>query len=266
MVNKFGRDSEIYIKAKNNKGFTSLDDCYFTAPCKIAKPFFNEENGMMNIIVMSASAGIMEGDCYHTKVELGVGARMALHSQAYTKIHRMQEGQATQANLFFLAPGAFLDYAPKPTIPYACSSFHSVSECYLDTGAAFLYSDILACGREKKGECFAFTEYRSCNKVYYHGELIFLDRQMLVPASQHLSGIGFFEGYTDQGTLGFFYDSVDDQLLKRLFNILEKIPNIEFGLTKTNRYGIIMRVLGNSADYLLNILNELKRTIYRNLA
>lgn len=263
MVNKFGRDSELYIKAKNLNGMTFLEDSFFTAPFKIAKPFSDEKNGVMNIIIMSASAGIMEGDCYRIKLELGAGARVALHGQSYTKIHRMQEGQASQFNQFFLEEGAFLDYAQKPTIPYAGSSFQAVSECFLKSGSAFVYTDVFACGRVKRGERFEFTEYRNCNKVYYQGDLIFLDHQVLEPGCQDLEGIGCFEGYTHQATLAFFYDNFDDQLLEVLFNILEKTSDIEFGLTKTTRFSLLVRILGGSADYLSKILFDLKLECYK---
>ncbi len=262
MVNNFGQDSELYIKAENINGMTSLEDCFFTAPFKIAKPFWDEKKDIMNIIVMSASAGIMEGDCYRIRLDLGVGARIALHGQSYTKIHRMQEGQASQFNHFFLAKGAFLDYAQKPAIPYAGSSFQSDSECFLNSGSAYMYSDVFACGRVKRGERFEFKEYRNCNKVYYLGDLIFFDRQVLVPGYQFLEGIGFFEGYSHQATLAFFYDNFHDQLLERLFGILEKSSDIEFGLTKTKRFGLVVRILGDSADYLSKILVELKQECY----
>ncbi|SFR14575.1 urease accessory protein [Desulfoscipio geothermicus DSM 3669] len=262
MINKFGQDSELYIKAKNINGRTCLEDYYFTAPYKIAKPFWDEKKGLMNIIIMSASAGIMEGDYYRTRLELGAGARVALHGQTYTKIHRMQEGQASQFNQFFIAKGAFLDYAPKPTIPYAGSSFQSVSECFLQSGSAFLYSDVFACGRVKRGERFAFREYKNCNKVYYQGDLIFLDHQVLMPSCQNLEGIGCFEGYTHQATLAFFYDNFDEQLLERLYDILKKTCDIEFGLTETKRFGLIVRILGSSADYLFKVLFDLKQEIY----
>jgi len=101
MINKFGQDSELHIKAKNINGRTCLEDYFFTAPYKIAKPFWDEKKGLMSIIIMSASAGIMEGDCYRTRVELGAGAKVALRGQSYTKIHYMQEGRASRFNQFF---------------------------------------------------------------------------------------------------------------------------------------------------------------------
>lgn len=262
MSNNFGKDSELYIKTKAVNGVTMLEDSFFTAPYKIAKPFFDDTKGVMNIVVMSASAGIMEEDYYRMHIELGRSSKASLYGQSYNKIHRMKEGRASQFNKFFLEEEAFFDYAQKPTIPFADSSFHSATECYLKFGSEFLYSEVLACGREKRGERFEFKEYKNCNRVYYHEELIFLDSQLLSPSCQNLEGIGFFEGYTHQATLAYFCDRFNDNLLERLFGILDNLPGIDFGLTKTKRFGMILRILGNSSDYLEKILFSLREEIY----
>ncbi len=263
MSNNFGRDSVLYIKAKAVDGITILADSFFTAPYKIAKPFFSETNSVLNIVLMSASAGIMEEDCYQIKINLGSGSKVALHGQSYNKIHRMKQGHASQFNTFILEDGAFFDYVQKPTIPFADSRFGSTSECYLHDNSAFLYSEVLACGREKMGEHFAFKEYKNCCRVYYHGEIIFLDNQMYLPSYQSLDGIGFFEGYTHQATLAYFCDRFEDKLLDDLYGILESIQGIDFGLSKTNDFGLIVRILGHSSDKLEKILLCLREEIYR---
>lgn len=262
MSNNFGKDSELYIKAKAVNGITTLEDSFFTAPYKIAKPFFNENKRLMNILVMSASAGIMEGDCYRVNVELGAASRTALLGQSYNKIHRMKDGYATQVNQFFLESGAFFDYAQKPTIPFAGSSFHSTSECRMKSGSSFLYSEVLACGREKRGERFEFKTYKNCNKVYLNGDLIFMDNQLLSPECQVLDGIGFFEGYTHQAALAYFSEDFEDGLLESLYGILEHINGIDFGLTKIKKHGMLVRILGNSSDFLEKNLDGLRDEIY----
>ncbi|MGN1318538.1 MAG: urease accessory protein UreD, partial [Lachnospirales bacterium] len=67
MENKYGRVSKLNIKIKSNKGKTLLDDLYFTPPFKIMKPFYEED--IMKLILMSASPGIMEGDCQKITIE-----------------------------------------------------------------------------------------------------------------------------------------------------------------------------------------------------
>ncbi len=261
MDNRYSQDSELYIKAGNVKGRTSLADYFFTAPFKIAKPFWDEQKNILNIIVMNASAGIMEGDRYRTSIKLSAGARVSLQGQSYTKIHRMTKGRAEQHNRFFLSAGAMLDYAPMPTIPYAGSSLHSVTECFLQNGSALIYSDIFACGRVKRGERFAFSEYKKCLKVYCQDELVLLDRQVLLPGSQDLEGIGFFEGFTHQATLAFIHDGFDRQLPDRLFDILKEYADIESGLTEIKKCGLMIRILGHSAEHLSRVINNLKQPL-----
>ena len=201
MNNKFGKESVLYIKAKAINEKTYLQDSYFTAPFKIAKPFFEGDDGVMSLMIMSSSAGVMEGDNYRLDVELDKDAKVKLESQSYQKIHRMKSGNAVQHNSFNLAKGAFLDYAPKATIPFAESSFSSSTVCRLEEGAVFIYSDILSAGRVKSGEVFGFREYRRGIRVYYGRELIFLENQFLYPKEQTLENICFFEGFTHQVSL-----------------------------------------------------------------
>ncbi len=77
-----------------------------------------------------------------------------------------------------------------------------------------------------------------------------------------LEGIGCFEGYSHQATLAFFYDNLNDQLLERLYDILKETCDIEFGLTKTKKFGLLVRILGTGADYLVKVLLDLKQEIY----
>ncbi len=264
MKNQFGKESRLFIKSKALNGKTYLEDSYFTAPFKITKPFYENNYGMMSIMVMAASAGVMEGDAYKIDMELGVESKVRLESQSYQKIHRMKDGYAYQHNRFNLEKGSFLDYSPRPTIPFKDSCFCSTTECRMAGGSAFLYSEILAGGRVKSGEIFKFREYRSGIRIYYGNELIFVENQFLCPMEQNLGGIGFFEGYTHLGSLGFFHDKVDDDLIDDIYVELEAIEDLQFGISKTKKYGLVVRILENSSDKLENILGCVKSIILRN--
>jgi urease accessory protein len=263
MHNQFGKESCLYLKTEALNGKTYLKDLYFTAPLKIAKPFYEDTDDLMSIMVMTASAGVMEGDSYRIDAKLGKGSRVILGSQSYQKIHRMKDGHADQHSFFVLEEGAFLDYAPRPTIPFNGSCFYTTTECRMAEGSAFLYSEILAGGRVKSGETFQFKEYRSGTSIYYGKELIFLENQFLCPKEQSLAGIGFFEGYTHQASMGFFNDHVDDELIDNLYEILEGMDDVQFGISKTKKYGLVLRILGSSSDELESILCCIKKEIYR---
>lgn len=263
MANNFGKESLLFIKTKLSNNKTIIEDSYFTAPFKIAKPFYNYEDNVVNLVVMCASAGIMEGDCYRINMEIGKGSAISLQGQSFSKIHQMDKGDAKQENHFYIEENAFLDYDPKPTIPYAKSNYTSTTICYMQKGSQYIYSEIISCGREKSGEQFAFKQYKNCNKVYYYDELLFLDNQLLIPEVQQVSDIGFFENYTHQATLAYFFDSMDSDLIERLFCILEQFNNIEAGVSATHKNGIIVRMLANGSEYIENIIKSIRSEIYK---
>lgn len=263
MINMFGSESRLYIKTGLSNNRTIVVDSYFTAPFKIVKPFYNYDRNMAEIMVMSASAGVMEGDCYRTEIEVGRACALSLKGQSYTKIHKMTEGYAKQENIFKVMEDGFFDYDPRPAIPFGASDFVSGSSCYLCKGAKYLYSEIISCGREKSGEYFNFRRYKNYNRVFYCNQLIFLDNQELTPEAQELSGPGFFEGYTHQASLAYFYDALDrEAAVEKLFKVLQTYGGIEAGISTTYKYGIIIRILAYSSDILENIFDSIRNIIY----
>lgn len=263
MTNNFGKESLLFVKTKLSNNITVIEDSYFTAPYKIAKPFYDYEENMANLMIMCASAGIMEGDCYKIDMVIGEGSAISLQGQSFSKIHQMNSGYAKQENNFHIETNAFFDYNPKTTIPFAKSKFKSNTVCYLQKGSQYIYSEIISCGREKSGEQFAFKQYKNFNKVYYCDELLFLDNQVLIPEVQELNDIGFFENFTHQATLAYFYDQMDSNLIERLYCILKQFNNIEAGISNTHKNGIVIRMLANGSDCLENIIKNIRTELYR---
>lgn len=52
----------------------------------------------MQVMVLSASAGIMEGDVQKFDIHVNPGTSLEYLSQAYEKIHKMKEGMARRRN------------------------------------------------------------------------------------------------------------------------------------------------------------------------
>lgn len=264
MNNNFEKESILYIKTKFEKNKSIIADSYFTAPFKIAKPFYEPDKKTANIILMSASAGVMEGDCYKINMDVGMDSAVSLQGQSFSKIHKMETGYARQDNNFVIRENAFFDYDPKPTIPFAGSSFISNSVCYLEKGAQYIFSEILSCGREKSGERFQFRQFRNSNRVYYCNKLIFLDNQFLVPATQKVEGTGFLEGYTHQATLAYFSENNNCNLVEKINDLLDSAESeVEAGVSTLHKNGVIVRILGYSSDFLEKIIAGIRKEIYK---
>ena len=122
--NQFGKISSVSLTAASRDGETILRDVRFTAPYKIMQPF-RKRDGSIQVMLLAASAGILEGDRQEFRLEVQPGAKMEFLSQSYDKIHPMHTGSASRDISVKVAAGASLAYHPQPTIPFQDSAFES---------------------------------------------------------------------------------------------------------------------------------------------
>ena len=83
--------SRLYLKAENYAGRTVISESFFSAPLKIAKPFYHEN--FTTVMMMSASAGMLDGDCYDIEIKVCTGARLRFTGQSFNKIFRSTSGK-----------------------------------------------------------------------------------------------------------------------------------------------------------------------------
>ena len=88
--NQFGKVSSLSLTAAYKEGKTYLQDASFTAPYKIMFPFEKKDGGIQ-VMLLAASAGIMEGDRQEFCFEILPEAKLEFVSQSYDKIHPMKE-------------------------------------------------------------------------------------------------------------------------------------------------------------------------------
>lgn len=249
MNHLFGKVSYLRLETAFKQGETYLKDLSFTAPFKVMTPF-RKEDGAIEVMLLSASAGILEGDLQKMEFIVRSGSRMSFSSQSYEKIHRMEKGEASRTTIITIEPDAFFFYRPLPTIPFAGSAFSADTKVALsDTTAQFVYQEILSCGRKCSGEAFAYRYYRSKIRVYQNDRLIFCDNTHFSPETQQLSGFGMYEGYSHLLTLLYFCDTVLEERISQTREYFET-TGYDGGISLLPYGGISIRVLGNSAQEL----------------
>lgn len=237
--------SRLLINAENRSGRTVITKSEFTSPLKIARPFYHDK--YTEIIMMSASAGMLDGDTYDIEIAVGEGAALKFSEQSYGKIFKADKIGVQKSVRINVGRNGSLLYFPMPVIPFEGSIFRNFSEIRLDEDSRFVMCDILTCGRVAMNESFAFSGYKSRTAVYADNRLVFLDNQRLFPKLADLVGIGFFEGNTHIGTV-YSYGIPDIELPES--NKLEAV--------KTKAYsGICIRIFADSADDILNYINQM---------
>lgn len=249
MVNSFGKVSEIKLTISNKQNKSYLENVYFTAPFKIAKPFPFKENGI-KVLMMTASAGIMKGDTQNIEISVNEGSTAMITSQSYEKIHKMEDGFAKRDCNIEVSDNATLVYAPLPTIPFKGSSFITSNKINLKSKTSrLLFCEVLTCGRYMREEFFEFDIYKSYNSFYLDNKIIIRDNMVLDPKENDLSDFGFFEGKTHLGSIfccnfGFSKDFLD------AVRELIKEHALDGGATTLNDGSIAIRVLGSSAEHI----------------
>lgn len=218
----------------------------------------DKKSNCLQLMLMSSSPGILDGDEYDMKIVVGPNSSLQLHTQAYQRIFTMKQ-QATQQMNVHLAPGASFCYLPHPSVPHEQSSFTSRNNFYLSPNCTFIFGEILTCGRKLNGEIFTFSKYHSLTNVYVNDRLVIKENLLMQPGQIPVHVIGQLEGFTHQASMIFLQENAAvKSLQEEMINLLSEVPGIEFGVSSAPVNGLIIRLLGSGAEQLFGLLQQIK--------
>lgn len=246
-------ESAIKVNAEREGHKTVLKESYHCAPYKLTyygSPTFHEH---LEMIIMSASPGVMDGDILTIDVHAKEEAELKVFTQSFNKVHPMKEG-ATQVTTVHIDNDAILQYIPHPITPFKDSIFLAKNEIHLQKEGVLIWGDIICSGRVHMKESFVFTQLHSITKIFRNGKLIFIDNQFLSPAKQPIQRMLFFEGYTHQATLLFSSSFAKDLKLELDEILAQEYEDITYGFTQAADDVVIFRALGNNGELLYDLL------------
>lgn len=262
MENKFGKTSVIKISSLLKDGEAILDNTYFTAPFKIMKPFRISKD-RLSVMILTASAGVMQGDVQDISILVREGTNIEFISQAYEKIHKMNGGSAKRITKVKVEKNASLNYMPLPTIPFKDSSFFSNIEIELeDETSKFIMSEILSCGRAGRGEEFEYSLYKSLVQIREAGKLIYRDNTVYEPKEIEMSGMGMYEGYSHLANMIFCNYDIGKSAFKKIREYLYYNKRIIGDITHTSHGDIVIRAFGTSGEILTKMCDDINE-IYK---
>lgn len=230
--------SELFIKTDRLRDRTIVSDTYFTSPLKIAKPFYRED-GYTEIMTLLAGPGMLRGDSYNIRFEMSPNTKTLITAQSCQKLYNSTDGETTQNVEMKVGKKAELCYIPHPAIPFTGNKFSSITKIELAPDSKFIFTDILATGREGMGERLSFSRYSSSVCVSVGGKPIFLDHTRLFTDEADFDKLGFYEGHRCQGVM-YLYGYGDKVTLP-------EYDRAEAAVSKA-REGHVVRFLCESAD------------------
>ncbi len=238
-------------------GKTILANCFVTPPLKLANITEDKQAGHLELMMMSSSPGILDGDDQGISVKIGDNCTVRTSTQSFQRLFTMQKS-ATQTINIEVGNHATLTWCPHPVVPHVGTSFTGVNHLYLTNTSKLIWSEIITCGRKQNGELFQFNKLHLSTKIFQEGNLVLFENMFVVPATTHLLLFGLWEGFTHQATFIVVARTISPGKIQQILqSILTIQQDIMFGISTTQSGAVLVRILGNKAEQLFSIAQQM---------
>jgi urease accessory protein len=171
-------------------GVTVLSSAEQSPPLRVIRAFPGEDQSAL-VHLHNVSGGVLGGDKLALSVRVGPGASAQLTTTGATRIYRSRSDalSAVQTNDVVVEENALLEYVPDAIIPFGGARFQQTTRIQLSPGAGLFWWEILAPGREARGECFAYSRVELKTEIHADGKLIALEKVNLEPGEIQMDAI-----------------------------------------------------------------------------
>ncbi|MBO9204990.1 MULTISPECIES: urease accessory protein UreD [Niastella] len=247
----------LYIQSAVRHDLTYLKQSYYTPPFKVADITEDKKSGLLHLMLMCSSPGVLEGDDYRLKIDLEENCHLQLHTQSYQRLFPMQQG-ASQVMEVYLQKGATFVYIPHPVVPHKQAVFTVRNKIYLQGNNRLIWSDLLTCGRKLNGERFEFVKYHNVTDIFMQGRLIIKENCLVQPGVVDMHTIGQWEGFSHQASL-IILDNPENipPIYEAVNTWLQQQIGLSVGISSPTNTAIFIRILGNKAEPLFHCLNKI---------
>jgi len=152
------------------------------APLQVVRAFALEDGSAL-AHMHNVSGGVLSGDHLELRARVGAGASAQLTTTGATRIYRAREfaPDSVQINQVTIAENALLEYVPDAVIPFCGARFRQQTTIQLSPGAGLFWWEIIAPGREARGEMFAYERMQLNLDIWTASRLIASERICLEP-------------------------------------------------------------------------------------
>lgn len=245
---------ELSLTLEDRNGKTVAKRVYFQGAFKVMRPVYHDDTGKVCYYLLNPGGGYLDGDRYRMEIAVEEGAKVTLTTQGATKVYKTPKDYVYQETEISLKKGSYLEYLPDPLIAYENAHYKQKNVIHIETGATFIYTDIITPGWSPSGDKFSYKTIQLMNEIYIDGKLGVFDHIKLTPSQQAITDIGFMEGYTHLGSMIVIGNQTNNQLLDELYEkIKENESDFSFGLSRLAIPGFSIRVLANSTQHIERI-------------
>lgn len=163
-------------------GATRLASSVQEAPLRVVRGFARSDGSTLAHL-HNVSGGLLGGDALAMNVEVAAGASAQITTTGATRIYRPRAGAApaTQTADVSIAEGGLLEYVPDAVIPFAGVRYEQRTCVRLAEGAGIFWWEMLAPGREARGEIFEYEDVGMKTEIYARGRRVAAERIRVRP-------------------------------------------------------------------------------------
>jgi urease accessory protein len=248
-------------------GDTFLAESLQEPPLKVVRAFALE-GGSALAHLHNVSGGLLGGDQLALQVNLGSATSVQLTTTGATRIYRSRQGlvPTTQSNVIFAGEDALLEYLPDATIPFAGAHYVQRTSIHLAAGAGLFWWEIVAPGREARGELFQYKHFEMRTRVTVLGRKIAAENICLRPADGNVGSLARLGTYRYIATFHIcrvgldasFWRAAEDHV-RELTGSLSRPGEILWGVSSLVAHGLVVRCLAQSGRDILPGLQTIWR-------
>ena len=229
------------------------------APLKIAKTWPRADGGL-DLCLLDASPGLLAGDRYRLDFTLEKGARLAVTTQGFTRVHPSAQKPCALETRLQVAENAVLQWHLEPMLLYAGASLRAQTHVDLAPGATLTASEIWGAGRVGRGERWQFERFSNRWNVHRNGAPLFASALDLAPAKFEPRSLGAWNTWTHSGNFWVWSEAANAAMEAAFWEIIERQSAVYAGASGIEG-GVMVSMLGHRAHDLSEMVRELRASV-----
>jgi urease accessory protein len=259
-------------------GRTILDSSHQEPPLRVVRAFENSD-GTALAHLHNVSGGLLGGDRLAMNVRVGPGAQVQLTTAGATRIYRPRTDApvTTQTSEITVGENALLEYVLDPIIPFAGSRLSQRTRIHLADGAGLFWWEILAPGREARGEIFEYEFLEMKMDIAAESQPITAESIRLEPRTRPLASLARLGPFRTWATFYICRVGLEPNVWLALEGELREIAaglphsgDMSWGISTLVAHGLAIRALAERGRDVLPGLQSLwaaaKRRLYGSAA
>ena len=217
---------------------------YQQPPLKASRELYEGKDPTATVYIMESSGGMVAGDRNDITVKIAPDSSARLIQQSALKIYPSHTGDTCVLTIdVWLAERARLEWMPEVIIPFVDAKFQVDTTLRIARDATVLWGEIIAPGREKRGEIFDYESLKSNFKIFVEDELIAFDSLHFSPKEVDLTGIGVLGDAMYVGSIWLVSPKAKDIDIRALQETLLVEEGLKAGMTRLEGNAIHCRWL-----------------------